>query len=185
MRELIADLFVSLDGFASGANEQAYFGYFGDELGNWVRENLNRPQVLLMGRVTYQALAEFAATATDEVSTRMREIPKWVCSSTLREPLVWQNTRLLKGNTADAIMAMKREAGDPIRSIGSIALVKSLLKAGLVDRLRLMVFPLILGTTGSEPIFAEYPRLALELAATKTLDSRITLLEYRPAASGR
>jgi dihydrofolate reductase len=182
MRELVADMFVSLDGFASGTNEAAYFGYFGQDLGNWVREHLDAPQIILMGRVTYEALARFAASATDEVSVRMRMVPKLVCSNTLHEPLAWSNTRLLTGKVGDAIAALKQQDGDPLRCIGSIRLVKSLAKLGLVDRLRLMVFPLILGQNGREPIFVDYPRVPLELVGTKVLDSRLILLEYRPAA---
>ena len=182
MRELIADLFISLDGFASGTNEAAYFGYFGNDLANWVREHLDERQVILMGRVTYEALARFAVSATDEVSVRMSTLPKLVCSNTLYEPLAWNNTRLIKGNVGDAITALKQQDGDPLRCIGSIRLVKSLVQLGLIDRLRLMVFPLILGETGKEPIYADYPRVPLELVGTKVLDSRLIVLEYHPAA---
>ena len=162
VRELIADLFISLDGFASGTEEAAYFGYFAQDLGNWVREHLDERQVILMGRVTYEALAGFAVSATDEVSTRMRKLPKLVYSNTLCEPLAWSNTRLIKGDVGDVIKALKQQEGDPLRSIGSIRLVKSLAKLGLVDRLRLMVFPLILGKTGKGPIYDDYPRVPLE-----------------------
>ena len=181
LRELTADLFISVDGFASGTNEAAYFGYFGRDLGNWVRERLDERQVIVMGRVTYEALARFAVSATDEVSSRMRTLPKLVYSNTLHEPLAWNNARLIKGDVRDAIAALKQQEGDPHRCIGSIRLVKSLARLGLIDRLRLMVFPLILGETGKEPMYADYPRLPLELVATKVLDSRLVLLEYRPA----
>jgi hypothetical protein len=77
--------------------------------------------------------------------------------------------------------SLKRQSGDPLRSIGSITLVKSMLRLGLVDRLRLMIFPLILGEDGREPAFAGYPRAGLGLAATRVLDSRLVLLEHRPA----
>jgi len=183
MRELSADLFISLDGFASGANEAAYFGYFGPDLENWVQENLDNPQVIIMGRVTYEALAMFSASATDEVSARMNSLPKFVCSNTLQEPLAWKNSRLIKGAVADEIKALKQQEGDPLRSIGSVSLVKSLMKLGLIDRLRLMVFPLILGHTGKEPVFEGYPRVPLELINTRVLDSRLILLEYRPGVS--
>lgn len=182
MRELIADLFISLDGFASGKNEAAYFGYLGHDLASWVREQLDERQIILMGRVTYEALASFAVSATDEVSARMRTIPKLVCSNTLHEPLAWNNTRLIKGNVADSITALKQQDGDPLRCIGSIRLVRSLARLGLIDRLRLMVFPLILGETGKEPIYVDYPRVPLEYVGTKVLDSRLVLLEYHPAA---
>ena len=180
MRELTADLFVSLDGFASGVDQPAYFGYFGSDLRNWIRQHLDRPHVIIMGRVTYEALARFSASASDEISAKMTTLPKVVCSSTLQEPLAWKNTHLVR-SVADDVKALKRQGGDPLRSIGSISLVKSLMKLGLIDCLRLMVFPVILGQTGKEPIYADYPRIPLELMSTKVLDSRLILLEYRPA----
>jgi dihydrofolate reductase len=184
MRDLIADLFISLDGFASGVNEPAFFGYFGKDLGKWVNDRLAEPQVLIMGRVTYTSLAQFSSAATDEVSIRMTELPKLVFSSTLREPLPWKNTRLVKGSLADEIRTLKRKTGAPLRCIGSISLVQSMIELGLVDRLRLMVFPLILGTAGKEPIFAAYRRTGLQLSSTSVLDSRLILLEYRLAHGG-
>lgn len=183
MRELTADLFVSLDGFASGINEAAFFGYFGEELGKWIGENIQRPQLLIMGRVTYEALAQFTPAGTDPTSLRMNELPKLVFSNTLKQPLAWKNTRVAEGSVADEIKALKKQPGDPLRTIGSISLVKNLMRAGLVDRLRLMVFPVILGTAGREPIFAGYDRTAMELVATTVLDSRLVLLEYGPVRS--
>lgn len=180
MRELTADLFISVDGFASGAKEAAYFGYFGKELGSWVSDHLRQPQLLIMGRVTYEALAQFSAHGTDEVSVRMTELPKIVFSSTLKEPLAWKNTVLVKNSVADELRVLKQQPGDPLRSIGSISLVNSMMQLGLVDRLRLIVFPVILGVVGKEPIYAGYTRTGLELIHTKVLDSRLIVLEYRP-----
>jgi dihydrofolate reductase len=180
MRELIADLFVSLDGFASGANEAAFFGYFGEELGRWVSDHLAEPQVIIMGRVTYTALARFASAAKDQTNVRMAEVPKLVFSSTLREPLAWNNSHLISGPIADEIPALKQQSGDTLRSIGSISLVRGMIELGLVDRLRLMIFPLILGAGGKEPIFANYLRTSLELVHARVLDGRVVLLEYRP-----
>lgn len=183
MRELTSDLFISLDGFASGVDQPPYFGYHGPGLEDWVQRNLAEPQVILMGRFTYEALAAFSATGTDEVSRGMSRLEKIVVSGTLREPLEWENTRLMKGSLGDEVAALKREPGDPIRSIGSISLVKSLVQLRLLDRLRLMVFPLILGAAGREPIFASYPHVGLELKQSKVIDSRLLLLEYRPTPS--
>ncbi len=181
MRELTADLFISLDGFASGANEGPFFGYFGEELGKWVSDHLQQPQLLIMGRVTYEALAQFAPSATDPMSVRMTELPKLLFSSTLKEPLAWKNARLAKASVADEIAALKRQPGDPLRSIGSVSLVRSMMQLGLVDRLRLMVFPVILGKAGREPIYVDYLRTSLELINTRVLDSRLILTEYRPS----
>jgi dihydrofolate reductase len=181
MRELIADLFVSLDGFASGVSEGPFFGYSGPELGEWIAEELARPQMLLMGRVTYEAMAKFTPSGRDEMSVRMTELPKLVFSGTLKEPLSWKNTRVVKGALAEEIRALKQQGGDPMRSIGSVSLVKGMMELGLVDRLRLMVFPLILGTAGREPIYAGYERTPLTLVDSRRLDSRIMLLEYGQA----
>ncbi len=133
VRELTADLFISVDGFASGEKEASFFGYFGEELGRWVSDHLHQPQLLIMGRVTYEALAQFSASGADEMSVRMTELPKVVFSSALKEPLVWKNTRLVKDSVADELRALKQQPGDPLRSIGSISLVKSMMQLGLVD----------------------------------------------------
>lgn len=179
MRELTADLFISLDGFASGANEPPFFGYFGDDLGAWIKENLAKPQTLIMGRVTYVALAQFAISSRDELNVRMTALPKIVFSRTLEEPLVWKNTRLIKAPVEQELASLKHQDGDSLRSIGSISLVKSMIRFQLVDRLRLMIFPLVLGTAGRESIYAGYERTRLKLINSRILDSRIVLLEYK------
>src|SRR5260370_42420400 len=158
MRELISDLFISLDAFASGVDQPPYFGYFGPDLDSWVREHLAPPQLIVLGRVTYEALAQFAPSATDEISVRMNALPKLVFSSTLAEPLAWKNTRLVKRAASDEIRELKQQRGDLLRLIGSVTLVKSMIQLGLVDRLRLMVFPLIIGSAGRAPIDAGHQR---------------------------
>jgi dihydrofolate reductase len=90
---------------------------------------------------------------------------------------------MVKGSLAGEILALKHKTGEPLRCIGSISLVRSMIQLGLVDRLRLMIFPLILGTVGKEPIFAAYRRTSLKLMDTRVLDSRLILLEYRLANS--
>ncbi|HXS45307.1 MAG TPA: dihydrofolate reductase family protein [Solirubrobacteraceae bacterium] len=77
-----------------------------------------------------------------------------------------------------AIRSLKHQPGPPLRSIGSLSLVKSLLRVGEVDRLRLMTFPLILGATGREPLFVDLPDLKLELVASEALDSMLVAVEY-------
>ncbi len=133
-----------------------------------------------MGRVTYQALAKLSTSAKDKVGIRMSDLPKLVFSNTLEEPLAWRNTRLVKGDIAEQMNLLKQQPGDPLRSIGSINLVKSMIQLTLIDRLRLMIFPLILGSTGREAIYEGYSRTSFTLTDTKVLDSRLILLEYRP-----
>jgi dihydrofolate reductase len=183
MAELTADLFLSLDGFAAGVDVGPFFGYGGPELDSWVRDAQTRPQLVVMGRVTYEAMAQISSSATDEVSTRMNEVPKAVFSNTLSEPLAWRNTRLIRGDLLEGMRALKHDSPDPIRSIGSLTLVRSLLELGLVDWLRVTIFPLLLGDSGREPAFADYHRAGLELTGTRVLDSRIIMLDYRPAGT--
>jgi dihydrofolate reductase len=180
MAELTADLILSLDGFAGGVDTAAFFGFSGPELEGWVSDALGRPHVVVMGRVTYEALAQISASATDGISTRMTELPKVVVSNTLQEPLTWPNTRLLRGGPAE-LQSLKRQSADPLRMIGSLRLLGSLLELGLVDTLRLIICPLLLGGDGREPAYAGYPRTGLDLTGTKVLDSRLVVLEYRPA----
>jgi dihydrofolate reductase len=182
MRTLIADLFISLDGYAAGTDEQAYFGYLGPQLEAWVRDEGQESEVILMGRVTYEMLHSIArSSGVDPATSRMTEVPKLVFSNTLRDPLDWKNAKVLGGDLGEAIHKLKSQTGDRIRSFGSIKLVKGLMQLGLVHRLRLLVFPLVLGKTGREPIFAGYDRTTLELVDTKTFDGRLVLFEYRLA----
>jgi dihydrofolate reductase len=179
VRELTADLFVSMDGFASGVSEPPFFGYFGDDLSVWIKGNLEKPQILIMGRITYAALAQFAIDSTDELNVRMTALPKTVFSRTLHEPLAWKNTRLVKTSMEQEIAGLKEQSGDPLRCIGSISLVRNMIRFQLVDRLRLMIFPVVLGTAGRESVYAEYEKTSFELIGSRILDSRIVLLEYR------
>jgi len=89
----------------------------------------------------------------------------------------------VKADLVEEVRSLKARTGDPLRTIGSLSVVKALLEAGLVDRLRLVVFPQILGETGREPIFAGLPDTDLELAGTNVLDGRLVTLEYRPATA--
>jgi len=181
MAELIADLFISLDGYAAGENVGPFFGLGGPELDAWVRDVLAEPQVIVMGRVTYQAMAAISSQAADDVSAAMNMMPKVVVSNSLAEPLEWFNTRLVRGDLSAAIAVLKRESSDPLRTIGSLRLVSSLIRLGLVDMLRVTIFPLTLGGDGREPAFAAFPRAGFDLAGSRVLDSRLVMLDYRPA----
>jgi dihydrofolate reductase len=118
--------------------------------------------------------AEEAATVSELINA-----PKVVFSSTLKPPLAWPNTQLISGDAVEAVRAMKQE-GRSLTTLGSISLCRSLLKAGLVDRFRVVVFPVITGSTGSERIYDGYPDVMLEMIASRTFDGRIQLLEYVP-----
>lgn len=174
------DLFVTVDGWAKGTSSPAYFGYGGPDLDAWIDEQTCRPQVMLMGSTTYRTLAEIVADADDPASRLMTERGKVVFSRSLSEPLTWANTTLVRDAAEAWVAAAKTEPGDPLRVIGSLSLGRSLLRAGLVDRYRLLVFPQVLGSTGAEPPYAGLPDLDLELIGTSVLDGRLVLLDYRP-----
>jgi dihydrofolate reductase len=178
-RQLRVDLWTSLDGFATG-DAPAYFGFFGPELEQQINADLDEARVTLMGRVTYEDMALISASGEHEDATRMAELPKVVFSNTLEEPLSWPNTRLLRGDLENAVRGLKDEPGDDLRTIGSPTLVDGLLALGLVDRLRLVVFPLLLGEKGKDRIFARAPNVQLELVDTQVLDSRLIVLDYAP-----
>jgi dihydrofolate reductase len=105
---------------------------------------------------------------------------KVVFSSTLQPPFSWANTRLISEDAVEAVRAMKREGNSPMRTLGSLSLCRSLLKASLVDRFRVVVFPVITGSTGYDRIYDGYPDVALDMVASQTFDGRIQLLEYVP-----
>lgn len=178
MSELIADLFVSLDSCASAVDVGPYFGYAGPELDEWIQTELDRPQLIVLGRLTYEALASLS-NGSDQGSRRLTESPKVVVSSTLSEPLEWANTRLIAGDAFETLPAIKRDSEVPLRTMGSLSLVRNLVSAGLVDRLRLMVFPLTCGSAGREHIFRDGELQRWALDRTQVLDGRVVLLEYR------
>jgi dihydrofolate reductase len=172
-RPLTADLFITLDGYAKGDRSPAYFGMLGTELEQWITREMEQPQTVVMGRVTYAALARY-----DDGTSTLAKLPKIVVSRTLREAS-WGPTEVVGSD--DALVALKHEPGPPLRIMGSVSLVQRLLRARALDRLRLVVFPLVLGETGSEPAFADVGDLQLELIRTDVLDRRLVILEYRPS----
>ena len=125
-------------------------------------------------------MSDFAATSDEPRFSGLTEISKVVFSSTLKNPLAWANTRLIDWDPVKAVRSMKEEDTRPLRTIGSLALCRSLLAAGLVDRFRVVVFPVITGRTGQERIYDGYPDVRLEMVSSRTFDGRLQLLEYVP-----
>jgi dihydrofolate reductase len=181
MRELMADFFVSLDGFAADADggQDWIRGFGGPDMGRMMHETLGQPQTLVLGRKTYERLFGYWPDAKESQAGPMNELPKVVFSKTIKGPLKWKNATLASGELAAEIQELKRAKGPLLRSIGSMQLVKNLVALNLVDKLRLMVFPTVLGTTGTEPIFAGLPQRRLDLVEQKVLDRSTLLLEYR------
>ena len=105
---------------------------------------------------------------------------KIVFSSTLEEPLEWANASVVRGDPVEAVRALKAESDQPLATLGSLQLCRSLLTAGVVDRFRVGVFPVITGKTGSERIYDGYPDVSLDLVESHVFDGRILMLEYIP-----
>lgn len=179
---LTVDIFVSVDGWAGSDGLPGYFGYLGPELDDWIKTELAAPQLVIMGRRTYEALSGLPEDARDESWQRLAQLDKVVFSRSLRQA-VWPNTRICDRELVDEIPALKAGSGVPLRTLGSLSLARQLVGAGLVDRLRLMTFPLIAGDAGRDPFFANMPPAELEPIDHRTLDGRVLLLQYRPTGN--
>ena len=189
MRELMVDFITSLDGCASGEGWPGWWGLEGPEYLAWLGE---QPEVTyLMGATTYRLMSGFAAgdmppgtdaAAGDEAGAVdvLTRASKFVFSSTLDEPLAWANSTLVRGDAADAVRAIKQDGAGLLSTIGSLSLARSLLAAGLVDRFRVVMFPVITGATGAERIYDGYPDVMLEMTAHRTFDGGTQMVEYRP-----
>lgn len=176
---LTVDVFLSVDGWAGSDGLPGYFGYLGPELAEWIKAEGEAPQVVILGRRTYELLAGLPEEFRDEGWHRMGQLDKVVFSRTLTQ-VSWPNTRLCSGPLEDEVRTMKDSAEVPLRTMGSLSVARQLVDAGLVDRLRLMIFPLIAGPAGREAAFQDIVSADLELVDHQSLDGRVLLVEYRP-----
>lgn len=179
MPELLVDFITSLDGYASAEGWPGWWGLEGPEYLAWLGEQPEADYTVLMGATTYRVMSRFAASGEPGTST-LADMSKVVFSTTLTEPLDWTNTQLVSGDPVEAVREMKVKGAKPMRTIGSLTLCRSLLKAGLVDRFRVGLFPVITGNSGRERIYDGYPDVALEMISSRTFDGRIQVLEYAP-----
>jgi dihydrofolate reductase len=145
---LTVDIFLSVDGWAGSNALPGYFGYLGPELEQWITTELAAPQIMVMGRRTYEALAGLPDEARDGSWHRMTQLDKVVFSTTL-EQAAWPNTRICGRDLVNEVQRMKAESDVPLRTVGSLSVARQLAVAGLVERLRLMTFPLIAGESGA------------------------------------
>lgn len=178
---LLVDFITSLDGYAAARDWPGLWGMGGPEYFAWLDESPEKDDPILMGATTYRLMSGFAAAAGDDPAfAELTATPKVVFSSTLSAPLDWENSRLVDGDPVDEVRRMKEEGPTPLRTLGSLTLCRTLLQAGLVDRFRVVVFPVINGTTGYDRIYDGYPEVTLELIEHRTFDGRLQLLEYIP-----
>ncbi len=177
MRKVIVQTQVSLDGVQE--NPQLFvFDYHNEEIMNYSKEQLFDSDALLMGRMTYQGFAEVWPTRTgDDFSDRINTMPKYVASRTLKEPLTW-NANLLPSDVAGAVANLKEQPGQNILQYGIGELTHTLIKQGLVDEFRFLVFPVAVGS--GQRIFETFDKTGLELLETKTFKTGVVALHYQP-----
>jgi dihydrofolate reductase len=187
---LMVDLIISLDGYASAEGWPGWWGLEGPEYLAWLGQEAEKNYTFLLGANTYRLMSSMSGEAEvadsgfskDEGATLtgLAAVPKVVFSSTLQAPLAWPNSELVTGDAVQAVRDMKQTRTGPLTTLGSLSLCRSLLTAGLVDRFRLVVFPVITGRTGRERIYDGYPDVALEMVDSRIFDGRLQLLEYVP-----
>ena len=184
MRKVVASELVSLDGVMGSPQEWA-FSYSNDEMEQANASGMAASDALLLGRATYQEFASYwpyQNSADQPYTDYLNSTPKFVVSKTLEEPLEWQYSTLIKGDVAKEITELKQQPGKDITIIGSAALVQSLLRDGLLDELRLMVHPVVLGS-GKRLFEDEGDQKALELVDSKTFSTGVLYLTYQPTQS--
>ena len=180
MPELLIDFITSLDGYGAADGWPGWWGLEGPEYLAWLGEQPEAEYTILLGATTYRLMSGFAA-AGEPGTDALAPMSKIVFSSTLSEPLSWANTQLVAQDPVEAVREMKDTASKSMRTIGSLTLCRSLLNAGLVDRFRVVVFPVITGSSGRERIYDGYPDIGLDMINSRTFDGRIQLLEYVPS----
>ena len=195
MRKIIADEFMTLDGvvqapsypdedpgegFAHGGWNAPYV----DDLSmNWVIENVRGAGGYLLGRGTYEIFAAHWPNAPAEqqvLAEPLNALPKYIASTILGEPLGWQNARLLRGDIGAAVRALKVEEGNDLHVIGSPGLVQTLIAHDLIDEMRLMINPVVLG--GGKRLFpADGSARRLRLSSNQVTTTGALLLTYTRA----
>jgi dihydrofolate reductase len=186
MRKVVASEIVSLDGVVESP-EKWHFPYFNDQMAEAIEAAMAASDAMLLGRVTYEEFAAFwpsqETTDEDQETTHyMNNTPKFVVSKTLKEPLEWNNSILIKGGVAEEITSLKQQPGKNISITGSPTLVRSLLEDDLLDELRLMVHPIVVGS--GKRLFEEGgDQKALQLVDSKTFSTGVLYLTYQSAQS--
>jgi len=185
MRKIFAFIMTTLDGYYEGPDQEFDFWVLDEEFNRFAAGQLDEADTLLFGRVTYEEMAVYWPTSAAEqddpgVAARMNALPKIVVSRTLASA-DWANTRLIRDDVGEQLSKLKRQPGKDIAILGSSELTMSLLKMGLVDEVRLMVSPVVIGA-GKSVFRTAGERISLKLLSSRSFDSGNVLLCYRPAA---
>jgi dihydrofolate reductase len=192
MRKLTVSEFVSLDGVMQapgGADEDTEGGfrqggwqmaYFDDVAGERIGASMAQTGAFLFGRKTYEIFASYWPTQPDDnpFAKILNGLPKYVASTTLGEPLAWQNSTLLQGDVAKAVAELKEGEGGNIVVLGSGGLVQTLYENDLVDEYALMIHPIVLGS--GKKLFRDVPKRPLKLADSVTTSTGVVMATYVP-----
>ena len=175
MRKLVVTEFLSLDGVME---EPAWtFKYWNDETAKFKDEETTASDALLLGRVTYQGFAVAWPESKDEGAEYFNSVRKYVVSTTL-DKVEWNNSRLIKANIVEEINKLKQQDGKDIIVHGSATLIQTLIQHDLVDRYRLLVYPLVLGK--GKRLFKDGTTTTLKLVEARALSTGVTALIYEP-----
>ena len=183
MRRVIVEVEASVNG-AMGSDSTDFWTkaseFHSDDVQEYLDDILFTPDALLMGQKTFHGFADMWPTQQGPAADRINSMPKYVASRTLKEPLTW-NATLIKGDVAEEIRTLKHEPGKSMLQYGVGELTATMLKAGLVDELRILLHPF---TFGQGPhIFERTGVNTLELLDTKTFKSGTVALHYQPRAT--
>ncbi len=185
MRKLVMWNLQSLDGCFEGAKTwdlDFHDTAWGDDLQRFSLEQLEEVGALLFGRTTYEGMASYWSTATGTIADAMNALPKVVFSRTL-ESADWSNSRLVRGDAAAEVAALKNETGKDLFLFGSAELSESLMREGLFDELRICIAPVVLGV--GTPLFKPgSPRRDLELIESRAVDTGAVILRYAVEGTG-
>jgi dihydrofolate reductase len=188
MGRIVVTEFVSLDGVMEapgGGEDFRHAGWTfeierGEEGEQFKLDETVETEALLLGRKTYEGFAAAWPSVEGEFADKFNSMPKYVVSSTL-DRAEWNNSTVLEGDVVQAVQRLKRELGGDIVVHGSAQLVQTLLEHDLVDELRLMVFPVVLGS--GKRLFAETSdKKPMRLTESKTVGEGVTILVYEPSA---
>ena len=175
MRNIMVPEFVSLDGVME--NPGWTFPYWNDEIANFKGEVSNASDALLLGRVTYEGFAAAWPQSTDEGADYFNNVRKYVVSTTL-DQAEWNNSTLIKDNVVEEITKLKQRDGKDIAVHGSATLVQTLIQHDLVDRYRLLVYPVVLGT--GKRLFHDGITTTLKLVDSRPLSGGVVAMIYEP-----
>ncbi|MGH8836136.1 MAG: dihydrofolate reductase family protein [Actinomycetes bacterium] len=178
MGKIVSSFFISLDGVVE-APDQWHFPYFNEEMGGAIGKAAETTDAFLMGRVVYEEWAGYWPTSTDEpFASFLNNTPKYVVSRTLQEAS-WNNTTIINGDVAAGIRDLKDRTQRDIGMSGSATLVRWLLANGLLDRLNLLVHPIVVGK--GQRLFEDTPTHPLRLLSQETFSTGVLNLAYAPA----